>query len=272
METQAHTLLVCDLDGTLIPAAPGPDAIHAAAIVELRTMLAEVPGLKLACATGRNLDSALQELAAWNMPVPDLLCCDVGTSVHVRVGGAWRRDSVHDSNMSTASAGGDASCWREVLAGIPDLIPQAAAQQSRWKASYLLPDGKAGEVVLIEVERRLAANGPRPSLVRSRGVRGEGALLDVLPPGITKVAGLRRMAAKCGLTLAQVVYAGDSGNDTEALLEAGRAILVGNAPQALKDLVSSQRADHADSVFIASSCDLAGVLAGCRHFGLTLSS
>ena len=272
METQAHTLLGCDLDGTLIPVAPGPDAIHAAAISELRTLLAAMPDLKLACATGRSLDAALQELAARSMPVPDLFCCDVGTSVHVRAGGEWRRDPVHDADMSAASAGGDASHWRALLGGIPDLIPQAAAQQSRWKASYLLPDGKAGEVAFSEAERRLAAIGLRPSMVRSRGVRGEGALLDVLPPGITKVAGLRRMAAMCGLTLAQVVYAGDSGNDTDALLESGRAILVGNAPSTLKDHVCSQRADRTDSVFVASLSDLAGVLAGCRHFGLAVRS
>ncbi|MBK9304141.1 MAG: hypothetical protein IPM94_09690 [bacterium] len=43
MESYAHTLLVCDLDGTLIPVAPGPDAVHAAAVAELRTLLAATP-------------------------------------------------------------------------------------------------------------------------------------------------------------------------------------------------------------------------------------
>ena len=97
-----------------------------------------------------------------------------------------------------------------------------------------------------------------------------GGLLDVLPEGASKRAAVEHLRVVLGLEPDGVVFAGDSGNDEEALLAGWGGIVVGNAPPELKTRLAraaSQRGLDGQLFFARAGCT-AGVLEGARHFGL----
>ncbi len=64
------------------------------------------------------------------------------------------------------------------------------------------------------------------------------AILDILPAGCSKATALERLAALRGCTLGDVLAIGDNWNDLPMLLAAGRAVLMGNAPEELRLLAA----------------------------------
>lgn len=56
-----------------------------------------------------------------------------------------------------------------------------------------------------------------------------GGLVEAAAPGVTKATGLAEVAARAGLTAADVVAFGDMPNDREMLEWAGRGVAMGNA-------------------------------------------
>ena len=61
-------------------------------------------------------------------------------------------------------------------------------------------------------------------------------ILDILPPGCSKGAALRRLANQRGLALEDIMAIGDNWNDLEMLEFAGRAVLVKNGAPDLVEL------------------------------------
>jgi Cof subfamily protein (haloacid dehalogenase superfamily) len=59
-------------------------------------------------------------------------------------------------------------------------------------------------------------------------------LLDILPPGSSKAAGLEKLAGRHGFTRDQVMSVGDNFNDLEMLEYAGTAVVMGNADESLR--------------------------------------
>lgn len=60
-------------------------------------------------------------------------------------------------------------------------------------------------------------------------------ILDLLPPGCSKGAALRRLAGQRGLTAGQVMAIGDNWNDQTMLEWAGHAVVMGNGATELLD-------------------------------------
>jgi hydroxymethylpyrimidine pyrophosphatase-like HAD family hydrolase len=73
------TLLATDLDGTLIPLDGEPQNRQ-----DLQTLAAllERLGVALIYVTGRHLESVERAIDEHQMPRPDWLICDVGTSIY----------------------------------------------------------------------------------------------------------------------------------------------------------------------------------------------
>ena len=149
--------------------------------------------------------------------------------------------------------------------GVAGLAPQAQQRQGEFKASFTLPRGAAGDAAMSGVVDTLAATGTDFSLVRSSGVYEEDDLLDVLPPGATKASAVDHMARLLGAPSATTLFAGDSRNDLDPLLRAGRGIVVANAQPALLEAL---RPHLSDSIYLAERPHLHGVVDGCRHFGV----
>ena len=63
---------------------------------------------------------------------------------------------------------------------------------------------------------------------------GHGSI-DLIMPGCHKASGLKRLAARWGITPEQCAAFGDGGNDIEMLRYCAHSYAMGNAPQNVKD-------------------------------------
>jgi hydroxymethylpyrimidine pyrophosphatase-like HAD family hydrolase len=73
-----------------------------------------------------------------------------------------------------------------------------------------------------------------------------------------------------GVHVDRLVYAGDSGNDVAAMLTGFKVIVVGNATPGLREELLARGAEKGilDRLYFAEEFYAAGVLEGCRHFGI----
>lgn len=276
-------LFASDLDGTLIPIVPEggprsgldahgarawgaePDA-QTAATVRFRRF-AEASGWFVMYVTGRHLELALDGIDRHGLPRPAALACDVGTSLFWRERGVWVRDEAYRARVAASPGVAPERQIRSRLRGLDGLVLQAAEKQAEFKVSYHV-DGPVSAELLAEVGERL---GPPISarLVASHDPLTGRGLLDVLPASIGKRTAVDHVAARLDVGGDEVVYAGDSGNDRDALLAGTRAIVVGNAPAALVEELrtEAERLGIAASIYYASAPWTQGVVEGLHHFG-----
>lgn len=267
-QTAPTLMLATDLDGTMIPLADTPAGTMG--IAEFTATVRKRDDILLVYVTGRHLELALAGVRVHGLPAPEVLCCDVGTRLYRRSGeGAYLEDETYASRMRGAFGSHDGDHIRRVLADMADLELQEDAKQGRFKVSYYLDTGIATNVV-ERVGGRLAGLGIEHHTIYSVDVHSGTGLLDVLPAKVSKATPLGYLQEATGISLDDVVFAGDSGNDLAALTSGVRAILVGNAPAAVKQETrrAAEAAGVSSRLYVAQSPLAAGVLEGCRHFGV----
>lgn len=66
------------------------------------------------------------------------------------------------------------------------------------------------------------------------------SIVDILPAGCSKGSALLRLAANRGIDANEILAIGDNWNDVSMLEVAGRAILMGNAPEDLKETAAGR--------------------------------
>lgn len=234
-------LLAFDIDGTLT-------GCRSSAQIFARWMARPLPGLHPMVATGRSISEARRILADWSIPEPAVMITSVGSEI-------WRADRRGSLALCKDYAAWIEQDWqpeaiREVLAGLsPEW--QARPDQRRWKLSLF---GSASDAQAIRHALRRAG---LPALV----IASHGSLIDVLPRRSGKAGALNYEARRLGLTLADCIAAGDSGNDAAMLAAAGAAILPANA---LDELRLRARL----GLYRAETPHAAGVLEGLAYFGL----
>lgn len=139
-----------------------------------------------------------------------------------------------DSGTSRSYAEGTGMAYRvvqDLAGGLPRGTP---------KLLMIAPH----EDLLRHQERldRLARAGgaaDRPAERRFEMTFSKPHYLEIMPPGVTKGAGLRKLCEHLGIPLGETVAVGDSLNDVEMLREAGIGVAVANAGERVK-----QAADH----------------------------
>jgi hydroxymethylpyrimidine pyrophosphatase-like HAD family hydrolase len=62
------------------------------------------------------------------------------------------------------------------------------------------------------------------------------AILDLLPPGVSKGWALERLAARLGIERAETMAIGDNWNDVAMLEWAGQSVMMGNAAPELRSM------------------------------------
>ncbi|QWL27916.1 glycosyltransferase [Rathayibacter toxicus] len=202
-------LLVCDVDGTLTG--------DPAASARFARWLALESSVRFAIATGRRFYDALEILRLAGLPRPEVVIASVGTEVYWRnADGATYRE---DENWSTRHA------WRwprdaivRLLAGVDGLQPQPNGAQRPRKLGYLTADSGVVDkiaTVLADLDHTL--------------IWSHGRFVDVLPGGVSKASAVEYVADQLGFDAANIIVAGDSGNDRSMLTHATHAILVSNA-------------------------------------------
>lgn len=258
-------LLASDLDGTLIPPEDEPEyRDRIADFAALRRLHTDV---RLAFVTGRHQSLAEEAIARFELPLPEYLVCDVGTSVYVRQGSTWALDEEYRTKLRAAWRGMTARDIAARLAGIPGLDSQEAERQREFKQSYYVPPEIDKDELAGRIERRLEPLGIAVNVICSRDAARKVGLVDVIPASAAKDAALSYLWKKTAVPEANVVYAGDSGNDLAPFLSGFKAIVVGNAPDDIKNEVRL-KAPRPERVFFATAPYARGVIEGCRHFGV----
>jgi sucrose-6F-phosphate phosphohydrolase len=267
--TPPHILLACDLDGTLIPFDPRES--QGRDVAELATAIAASKDIFLAYVTGRYHSLAVVGIRAHDLPEPDALVCDVGTSMYFRtVDSEYDLDEEYSRQMVRAFGGLEGSAIRRALDGIGGLDLQEEEKQGKFKVSYYLPADADHEPLLTDARHRLDRIGTTINMVYSIDPSNGVGLVDVLPANVSKGSAMQFLCDRTGVPRDRVVYAGDSGNDLEALLAGFKGIVVGNAAEGFKAELrrAASQAGSRSQLYFAHGRHAAGVLEGCRHFGL----
>lgn len=230
-------ILATDLDGTLV----GDDA---ACDHLLSWMRNELDDFGLVYITGRHLDSVRDLIEEKSLPWPDLLVSDVGAQIYI--GQDLHIDESWQKKMKTD--------WQ------PERIKQAAAGINGLKLQDLPNDYRIsfyadGSAPAEQLWSRLLAEGLGFTYIFS-----SDRDLDILPAGGGKGEALKYIVANYAAERANIMAAGDSGNDSSMLTAGFAGLIVANAKPELLELAESNliyRAEHSYA---------AGILEGWQHF------
>jgi HAD superfamily hydrolase (TIGR01484 family) len=121
-------------------------------------------------------------------------------------------------------------------------------------------------VSAVGVTPQERAAGAEVALHRTEYPERDLSILDILPAGCSKGFALLRLAEQRGIKAEEIVAIGDNWNDVSMLEIAGRAVLMGNAPESLKKEASERgwilgRRHDEDGVAEAIEAVLSGTLA-----------
>ena len=154
-------LLLCtDLDRTLIPNGCEPESPEARPW--LRRLVAE-PDVTLVYVTGRHRALVEAAIAEYDLPVPDYVIGDVGTSLHAIVDGVWERVPDWETEIATDWAGpADIADW---LADFDGLRMQEREKQGPFKLSYYTPADLDPEALRAQIRERLERHEVRANLI-----------------------------------------------------------------------------------------------------------
>ena len=266
--TRSQYLLITDLDGTLIPPEWGDEL--RATMERFARLVSRRDDVLLTYATGRDIGLALQGIGEHGLPEPQVLISEVGSAIYHCRDGAFHEDPEYRDLMESAFGAGLRDRVPERMSGMPGVEAQEASKQGRFKVSfYVAPDLPEARVRAMAAQA-LGPVGSEVSLVFSIDPADGGGLLDVIPAGVSKASAAHYLRERLGFRPEEVIYAGDNGNDTAALLAGFNAILVGNASGSLRSHLAaeSRRRGLEDRLYCAEAAYVSGVLEGCARFGL----
>lgn len=259
-------VLATDLDGTLIP-LPESERNR----VDLQRITEHFSGSKqtLVFATGRHFESALEAIEHYQLPLPEWIVCDVGSSIYKRVGSEFQVFETYANHLSEISGSMQRGPVEKILDGIEALEQQPIAHQQRFKISYQSTVENVAELVERINELLRSADLPYECMGSLDPFMNCG-LLDVMPRGVSKAYALIWLSTHADFSPHEVIYSGDSGNDYAALVSGFRAIVVANGSDGLAEKVRARLAERQinDRLYLAEQTASSGVLEGCQHFGL----
>lgn len=92
---------------------------------------------------------------------------------------------------------------------------------------------------ILEIEKKLKEAFPDYSIVKSSDI-----LLEIMENGITKATAVQTLCSIWNIPLSEAVAFGDNYNDIEMLETVGNGILMGNAPDKLKERIRIHTNGH----------------------------
>ncbi len=266
------TYLATDLDGTFIPL---PDNAASKRALDIISRSSDTSPLELVYVTGRHLASVFEAIDEHSLPVPTWILADVGTCVYRRDEKSpdSRRFEVVDDykrRLDQIVGGSDPDEDRRLIAtNIAGLSLQESFKQGPHKLSYFAEAHRLEE--LTQTLRTFIELWKMPyGVVASVDPFNGDGLVDVMPREVSKAFAISWWCEHRGVKPEEVVFAGDSGNDYDALVAGHKAILVSNADRSLVSRVQTEheRRGYRDRLFLATEPSTAGVLQGARWFGI----
>ena len=266
-------LLICtDLDRTVLPNGSQPESKGAR---NRFATLAARPEVTLVYVTGRDRQLVRKAINNYCLPQPDYVISDVGTTIYEINGDSWQLWREWQQEIAPDWMGLEQGDIRKLLLDIMDLQLQESAKQNIYKSSFYVPLYADRDTLSVNIRQRLEARGIRANLVWSIDEPREVGLLDVLPARASKKHAVFFLMRRNGFSLADTVFAGDSGNDLPVLASEIPAVLVANASAEVcrEALAQAATSGHADALYIAQGGFMemngnytAGVLEGVVHY------
>ena len=265
----APLLLCTDLDRTLLPNGEAPESSQAR---ELFGRLCAQPGVTLVYVTGRDTSRVAAAIHEYDLPVPDHMIADVGTTIAQPTGerlGEW------DEHISRDWGGREGPDLCGIVGELPGLVPQDASRQGRHKLSFEVRSPGDPQTVAAEMAQLLRDAGVKVAVVPSFDEVARVGLIDVLPGSAGKGPAIDFLRRHLGLRAADTVFAGDSGNDLDVLAGPVPAVLVANANEEVRRQAvrEAEILGNVDLLHLAKGGVLgmngnyaAGILEGVLHF------
>ena len=260
-------VLATDLDGTLIPL--GDNEQNSA---DLRTLAEELEQSKvtLVFVTGRHFESVSNAIKEFQLPNPDWVICDVGTSILGRkASGAFAPIEAYYQHQDEIITSLPILALRQQLQAIAGLRLQEDPKQRRFKLSFYADATRLDDLVR-RIQEQLDRIVAPYSIIHSVDPFNGDGLIDLLPREVSKAHALAWWVQHTGTSPDAIVVAGDSGNDLAALTAGYRSIVVGNADRQLAQSVynAHHEAGWNNRLYLARQAACSGVMEGCRWFGL----
>ena len=239
--TSSSYLMITDIDNTLI--GENDSMFH---LLKLLEQYRE--SIAWGVATGRSLELTLEAMTEYNIPVPDILICSVGTEIYY--GPDLRMDKGWQQHISDK--------WKpekikSALQELNFLSSQEAEGQRAHKISYYMEDNPD---YLAEVYKRLGEEKLPCEVIYSHG-----QFLDILPKRASKGKAIKYLKYKYEFPSSKVMVAGDSGNDEDMIRGKNNGLVVGNHSEELQKLRGTPR------VFFSGKTYAAGIIDGLVHYG-----
>ncbi len=233
-------VLISDIDGTLIGDKPSLQRLK-----ELLDQHGSFAGFGIA--TGRTIKATLDVLNEWNIPVPDILITSVGSEIYygpnIAYDMGWHQ--LIDYRWEPGQL-------REFMRNEKGITLQEGYKQRTFKVSYDVNEHFVG---VRSLRTRLRKAGLHANIIFSHG-----RYLDLLPLRASKGFAVRYFADKWGISLENVLVAGDSGNDLDMMVGRTMGVVVGNHDKELEKLRNLERVYFADSNYAN------GILEAIEHF------
>lgn len=231
-------LLATDLDGTFV----GDEE----ALGRLLQFFDGSPDeVALVYVTGRHLYSARSLMAEEELPLPDLLITDVGTSIY------------HSEELT------EDLDWKECMQRDwqPGKIVEIAANFPMLRRQELPGDRR----VSFTVDENLAAVDEFKEALREQAIAhsfifSSNRDIDVLPWGAGKGNAIEYALKQYAMRGVQLLIAGDSGNDRDMLSLGHPSVIVGNAQPELLEM------EPCKTLFIANENCAGGIHEAWLHF------
>jgi len=263
--------LCCDLDRTLIPNGDQAESEQAR---PLFSRIAQQKNLILAYVTGRNKEQIRDAIRTYDLPVPDYAVGDVGATIY-QPDRDWHNLSEWSQYVQESW---HQSEWKDIkdrLNTLTFLLLQEPEHQHRHKLSYYTDPEIDQNSLEEEILKHLLPSGIQSNVIFSQDEKKGVALVDILPQNASKRHAIEFLRQREKFNTDQVMFAGDSGNDLDALTGGVQAVLVKNASDTVRKQAISRMTSQSspDRLFLAKGDFLgmngnysAGILEGLAHF------
>ena len=267
-----HILICTDLDRTLLPNGRQPESSGARACF---TRLVSRPEVTLAYVSGRHRELVEDAIREYELPLPDWVIGDVGTTIYQVHNGDWQLWYEWEQDIAGDWRGLTAIDLRPLFTDLPSLRLQEESKQNRYNLSDYLPIQSEIDALQREMSRRLNVLKVASSLIYSVDEAASTGLLDVLPACATKLHAVQFLMQHRGFNYANTVFAGDSGNDLPILASAIQSVLVANADREIIEqaITQARKQETMAAFYLAQGGFLgmngnysAGILEGVAHY------
>jgi HAD superfamily hydrolase (TIGR01484 family) len=266
-------ILICsDLDRTIIPNGYQEESAHARPVFR---QLAENANICLAYVSGRDKKLILDAIEEFYLPLPDYAIGDVGTTLYRITNVNWQLSDEWSDEIGQDWKGLSWEGLAEYFEDIGDLRLQEFEKQSPYKLSFYTDQDVDLPHLKEKIRLVLAQKGLRANIIWSVDEISTNGLLDIIPARANKLYAIQFLMKHEQFSEANTVFAGDSGNDLDALTSGLKAILVKNAmDEVRKEAVDTLSAKHMThrlyfpkgNYYGMNGNYAAGVLEGLAHF------